>query len=146
MSQKVVSFNGWGISNLEEKLHEITLSPSILSTEDYESEALMFLETSFENKTVGILTQSDDYDLLEYASGNLNDPTNNVTGTGVSIFISFKMSMYARQEYSVIIEQITAAITDLIDFSNELVVDPTKDIKTFVEKYYTEVSDSDVIV
>ena len=140
MSSFVVSFEGWGVSNLEDIIEEIAQSPTHLDQQDIREELDLFTIAFFDT-SVHPADQNIKYIFLEACVSNpetINNGQRSNLETGISIYISRKLAMTLQINYDTVIDQIVAAIEDYIDFSTHLSLKTNADIRDFVKKHYSE--------
>lgn len=143
MSHTAVTFQGWGISNLEDIIEEIVQSSTPLSQKEIFEDLDAFVSTFFDKMSSGI-DQNVKYLFLDADVANRNTTTP-ATEYGVSFYVPYKLAMALQISYDIIIDQLVAAIEEYIDFSTLFSLKQNADVDAFVKNNYSELNVNSVL-
>lgn len=143
MSYTAVTFQGWGLSNLEDIIEEIAQSPTPLTQEEIFEDLDAFVLTFFDKMSSGI-DQNVKYLFLDADVANLNTTTP-ATEYGVSFYVPYKLAMALQVSYDIIVDQLAAAIEEYIHFSTLFSLKQNADVDAFVKKHYSELNVNSIL-
>lgn len=139
--QNITKFQGWGISNIEQHIKNIALSPIPPYDDETYEELCVFIDAYFDTADHPV-DQSLKYVFIEASIGGLQ--TSSPANTGISFYISRRMSMALQANYQVVIDELVSVLKEYIEWSPSYVLNPNVSIRDYVTKIYQELNVTEI--